>query len=62
MEEIQRKYWVQESISKFLTNPHKPIILALSRPDRHKNLNTLIEVYGKDKELQSIANLVILLV
>ncbi|MDQ6530843.1 HAD-IIB family hydrolase [Flavobacterium sp. LHD-85] len=59
MEEIQRKYWVQESISKFLTNPHKPIILALSRPDRHKNLNTLIEVYGKDKELQSIANLVI---
>ncbi|MBB4804616.1 sucrose-phosphate synthase [Flavobacterium nitrogenifigens] len=58
-EEQQRKYWVQESISKFLTNPHKPIILALSRPDRHKNLNTLIEVYGKDKELQSLANLVI---
>jgi sucrose-phosphate synthase len=59
MEETQRKYWVAESISKFLTNPHKPIILALSRPDRHKNLTTLIEVYGKDKELQSIANLVI---
>lgn len=59
MEEAQRKYWVAETISKFLTNPHKPIILALSRPDRHKNLNTLIEVYGKDKELQSIANLVI---
>ena len=59
MEETQRKYWVSESISKFLTNPHKPIILALSRPDRHKNLNTLIDVYGKDKELQSIANLVI---
>lgn len=59
MEEAQRKYWVSESISKFLTNPHKPIILALSRPDRHKNLNTLIDVYGKDKELQSIANLVI---
>jgi sucrose-phosphate synthase len=59
MEESQRKYWVSESISKFLTNPHKPIILALSRPDKHKNLNTLIDVYGKDKELQSIANLVI---
>lgn len=59
MEEVQRKYWVAETISKFLTNPHKPIILALSRPDRHKNLHTLIEVYGKDKELQSIANLVI---
>ena len=59
MEEEQRKYWVAETISKFLINPHKPIILALSRPDRHKNLHTLIEVYGKDKELQSIANLVI---
>ena len=59
MEETQRKYWVSETISKFLTNPHKPIILALSRPDRHKNLHTLIDVYGKDKELQSIANLVI---
>jgi sucrose-phosphate synthase len=59
MEEQQRKYWVSETISKFLTNPHKPIILALSRPDRHKNLHTLIDVYGKDKELQSIANLVI---
>ena len=59
MEETQRKYWVSDAISKFLTNPHKPIILALSRPDRHKNLSTLIEVYGNDKELQSIANLVI---
>lgn len=59
MEEEQRKYWVAEVISKFLINPHKPFILALSRPDRHKNLHTLIDVYGKDKELQSIANLVI---
>lgn len=59
MEEEQRKYWVAEAISKFLINPHKPFILALSRPDRHKNLHTLIDVYGKDKELQSIANLVI---
>ncbi|QGK74385.1 HAD-IIB family hydrolase [Flavobacterium sp. SLB02] len=59
MEEEQRKYWVAETISKFLINPHKPFILALSRPDRHKNLHTLIEVYGKDKELQSIVNLVI---
>ncbi|SFC75626.1 HAD-IIB family hydrolase [Flavobacterium phragmitis] len=59
MQEEQRKYWVAETISKFLINPHKPLILALSRPDRHKNLHTLIEVYGKDKELQAMANLVI---
>ena len=57
--EMQRKFWVREYIEKFLTNPNKPVILALSRPDRRKNLHTLIEVYGQDKELQSIANLVI---
>ncbi|MDB4834960.1 HAD-IIB family hydrolase [Cyclobacteriaceae bacterium] len=59
IEETERKYWVSESIEKFLTNPHKPVILALSRPDRRKNLHTLIEAYGNDKELQSMANLVI---
>jgi len=57
--EIQRKYWVGEYIEKFLSQPHKPCILALSRPDRRKNLHTLIDVYGKDKELQSLSNLVI---
>ena len=57
--EMQRKYWVGEYIEKFLSQPHKPCILALSRPDRRKNLHTLIDVYGKDKELQSLANLVI---
>ncbi|HQU55060.1 MAG TPA: HAD-IIB family hydrolase, partial [Saprospiraceae bacterium] len=44
---------------KFLSVPHKPCILALSRPDLRKNLHTLIDVYGQDKELQSMANLVI---
>lgn len=58
-EEMQRRFWVRDYIQKFLSNPHKPVIMALSRPDRRKNLHTLIEVYGKDKELQSIANLVI---
>ena len=58
-EEIQRKYWVGEYIEKFLINPHKPVIMALSRPDRRKNLHTLIDIYGKDPELQSLANLVI---
>jgi len=58
-EELQRKYWVSEYIEKFLINPHKPVIMALSRPDRRKNLHTLIDIYGQDPELQSIANLVI---
>jgi sucrose-phosphate synthase len=56
---LQRRYWVGQNIEKFLTNPNKPVILALSRPDRRKNLHTLIEAYGNDKELQALANLVI---
>lgn len=58
-ENSKRHHWVGEKIEKFLSNPHKPVIVAISRPDRHKNLRTLIEVYGKNKELQSLANLVI---
>ena len=58
-EDIQRRFWVKDYIEKFLINPHKPVILALSRPDRRKNLHKLIEIYGKDKELQSMANLII---
>ncbi|MFT6716255.1 MAG: sucrose-phosphate synthase [Saprospiraceae bacterium] len=55
----QTMYWVGENIEKFLTNPNKPVILALSRPDRRKNLHSLIDAYGTDKELQALANLVI---
>ncbi|WP_404790542.1 HAD-IIB family hydrolase [Altericista sp. CCNU0014] len=43
----------------FLTDPDKPIILALSRPDERKNILTLIEAFGESTELQSIANLVL---
>lgn len=58
-EVMQRKYWVSQSIEKFLVNPNKPAILALARPDRRKNLHTLIDTYGSNKEIQSLANLVI---
>lgn len=51
---------VAESIRRFLDDPHKPMILALSRPDPRKNIATLVEAYGKSKELQSAANLVII--
>lgn len=33
--------------------------MAISRPDRRKNLHSLIDAYGTDKELQALANLVI---
>jgi len=43
-----------------LIEPTKPIILALSRPDKRKNIAALIDVYGASPELQDIANLVII--
>ena len=48
-----------KEISKFLINPDKPMILALSRPDQRKNIHTLIATYGKSMELQELANLVV---
>jgi len=50
---------VAASLSRFLNDPRKPIILALSRPDRRKNIITLIEAYGAEAALQDAANLVL---
>ncbi len=47
-------------LRRFLTEPDKPIILALSRPDPRKNITTLVEAYGQSPELQQLANLVII--
>ncbi|RUM94636.1 MAG: HAD family hydrolase [Thiothrix sp.] len=47
------------SLERFLKEPRKPIILAISRPDQRKNIITLLEVYGESDTLQQAANLVI---
>jgi len=46
-------------LSRFLVDPDKPMILALSRPDPRKNITTLVEAYGHSPELRNLANLVI---
>ena len=48
-----------EQLGRFLKNPEKPLILALSRPDERKNILTLIEAYGESAQLQQLANLLI---
>ena len=48
-----------KTIAKFLKEPQKPIILALSRLDQRKNVQILIEAFGQSQELQEKANLVI---
>jgi sucrose-phosphate synthase len=45
-------------VMRFLTNPHKPMILALSRPDPKKNITTLVKAFGECPPLRELANLV----
>ncbi|CAI6007232.1 unnamed protein product [Closterium sp. NIES-65] len=44
-------------VRKFWSNPHKPIILALARPDPKKNLTTLVRAFGESQALRDLANL-----
>jgi sucrose-phosphate synthase len=55
----QRQAPIRTVLARFLRQPEKPIILALSRPDERKNITTLVEAYGESSELQRVANLVI---
>lgn len=58
-EEKQAMLMVKERVERFLSDPSKPVILTICRPDRKKNIDGLIHAYGTDPELQSISNLVI---
>ena len=48
-----------DELSRFLSQPSKPMILAMSRPDRRKNIAALLRAYGENRDLQALANLVI---
>jgi sucrose-phosphate synthase len=56
----ERDLSIKNQVDRYLTDPDKPWILALSRPDRRKNITGLIEAYGESPELQAVANLVII--
>ena len=47
-------------VDRFLTEPGKPLVLALSRADERKNIAALIEAFGESSELQDAANLLII--
>jgi len=55
----ERDTKIYQELSRFLSQPDKPCILALSRPDQRKNIITLVEAYGESAELQTRANLVV---
>lgn len=48
-----------KQVNRFLANPEKPLVLALSRPDERKNLISLIEAFGESRALRQAANLLI---
>lgn len=50
----------EKTLSRFLSHPEKPLILAICRADRKKNIEGLIRAYGEDEKLQEMANLVVL--
>lgn len=50
---------IAAEVGRFLKDPAKPMILALSRPDERKNIATLVRSYGESEALQALANLVI---
>ncbi|PKM10673.1 MAG: HAD family hydrolase [Gammaproteobacteria bacterium HGW-Gammaproteobacteria-3] len=49
-----------DCLARFLKDPDKPMILALSRPDERKNMVSLIAAYGESAQLQALANLVVI--
>jgi len=51
---------IAQEVARFLKNPAKPMILALSRPDLRKNIQTLLHAYGQNKHLREAANLVLI--
>ncbi|BBN02652.1 sucrose-phosphate synthase [Marchantia polymorpha subsp. ruderalis] len=50
-----------QEIMRFFSNPHKPMILALARPDPKKNLTTLLTAFGESKKLRELANLTLVM-
>ena len=46
-------------LNRFFMNPDKPVVLALSRPDKRKNISGLVKAYGEDLALQAMANLAV---
>ncbi len=57
--ELYAQASVLEELNRFFIHPDRPLILSLCRPDKRKNISGLIEAYGEDLELQSMANLAI---
>jgi len=55
----EKEQEIFQQLVRFLNEPDKPIILAISRPDQRKNILALVKAYGMSSKLQQLSNLVI---
>ena len=55
----QRRPAIGSEVSRFLRQPDRPLIMALSRADERKNIRGLVEAYAGDEWLHNHANLLI---
>ena len=55
----QTRITLLHELQRFWSDPQKPFILALCRPDQRKNISGLLEAYGTDPDLQTMANLAV---
>lgn len=51
---------IRRTLNRFLREPGKPMILAMSRADERKNMISLVRAYGENPDLQEMANLVLI--
>ncbi|CAI9092675.1 OLC1v1027986C2 [Oldenlandia corymbosa var. corymbosa] len=52
---------IWSEIMRFFSNPRKPMILALARPDPKKNLINLVKAFGECRQLRELANLTLIM-
>ena len=58
-ENAQPSDTVRDELARFLSDPDKPMLLAIARPVFKKNLLALVEAYAGNEQLRRKANLVI---
>ena len=49
-----------EKLKPFLTDPERPLVMALSRPDERKNIPVLLEAFHHSARLRETANLLLI--
>ena len=49
-----------EKLNPYFTDPDKPLVLALSRPDERKNLPVLLQAFHHSERLRDTANLLLI--